>query len=175
MKKDSSTRRRLAGVTLAALLLVPAAALATGSLPGNKYGRMTGGGNFTNKHGVKITHGFEVRCPKAKGPNRLEINWDGGNNFHLTSLETIKCTDSAGWEEGKPEAGFDTYRGWGTGKLNGEDGATIYFKFGDAGEPGDDDYIEIDIYDKDGVRAIAGRGTLIDGGNHQAHAANQPD
>ena len=172
MKKDSSRRRRIAGVAVTALLVVPATALAIGSQPGNPYGRMTGGGNITNKHGVKITHGFELRCRKNKGasPNRLEVNWDGGNRFHLETKLKGKCTDSANWEEGKPEAGFDTYRLWGTGRLNGEDGASIYIKLGDGGEPGSEDRIVLDIYDKNGVRAIAGSGTLKDGGNHQAHA-----
>lgn len=160
---------RIAKALLAASLLLPSSALAVGSKPGNAKGWMTGGGNVVNKKGVKITHGFVLRCPKKKGASNLEVNWEG-HRFHLDAdtITYLKCTDSADWEEGKPEAGFDTIRVVGKGKLDGVEGASIYLKFGDAGEPGVDDFIQIDIKDANGVRAIAVKGTL-DHGNHQAH------
>ncbi len=171
-EKLTTTRsRRGRGITaLVALgsLIAATAAMATGSLPGNQEGRMTGGGETISKRGVKITHGFELRCPSSKGPNRLQINWEG-NRFHLTGLSRIVCTDSADWDEGTPVAGFDTYRGTGTGLLNGVDGASIKFKFGDAGQPGVNDYFEIAIYDLSGVRVVSAATTLLHG-NHQAHA-----
>ena len=172
MEETTTTTRswRLRGITAAVALgsLIGAtAAIGEGSLPGNQSGRMTGGGEVLSKRGVKITHGFELRCPAVKGPNRLQVNWEG-NRFHLASLSRIVCTDSADWEEENPEAGFDTYRGTGTGRLNGVDGATITFKFGDAGEPGVDDPFEIAIYDKSGVRVVSADTTLVHG-NHQAH------
>ena len=170
-EKVSTTRFRGRGVTAVVALgamVAATAALAAGSLPGNQSGRMTGGGEVISKRGVKITHGFELRCPDVKGPNRLQVNWDGGNRFHLGSLSSIVCTDSADWEEGNPEAGFDTYRGIGTGKLNGVEGASIKFKFGDAGEPGVDDWFEIAIFDNSGTRVVSADTTLLHG-NHQAH------
>ncbi len=166
----NSTMLRSA-ITVVALA-VPSAALAAGSLPTTPdAGRMTGGGNVVSS-GEKVTHGFELRCPGVKGPNRLQVNW-GGHRFHLTSLNMRDCTDSADWEEGKPEAGFDTFRGVGTGKYDGVAGAEVDFKFGDGGEPGAGrDVIRMMIYDKNGrlVLAVEPQRTLRKG-NHQAHAA----
>ena len=159
---------RWGAVALAALAL-PSAALAAGSLPGNQHGRMTGGGNVLTGSGAKVTHGFTLRCPEVRGPNRLQVNWKG-HRFHLESLSSIRCTDALDYEEGKPEAGFDTYRGVGTGRLDGVSGATIDFKFGDAGEPGTEDPIRIIIHDPSGrlVLGLAPARTLRHG-NHQAH------
>ncbi len=162
-------KSRIAAGAVTALMLLPGAALAVGSKPGNTKGRMTGGGTIVSKRGVTISHGFELRCRWNPGPNRLEVNWDGGNHFHLIGTSKRKCTDSAGWEEGMPDAGFDTMRVWGWGLLNGEEGATIYAKIGDAGDPGTADYLQLAIYDKDGNRVVSGTGLLQRGGNHQAH------
>ncbi len=164
--------RASGALLVAGALLAPAAAYGTGSLPGNNDGRMTGGGSFFTSKGARITHGFTLRCPDAKGPQRLEVNWGKGRDFHLTDLpdNRIRCTDSAGWEEGNPEAGFDTYRGVGTGRLDGVPGATIDFKFGDGGERGTDDIVRMVIRDKDGklVLGVVPQRTLRFG-NHQAH------
>jgi hypothetical protein len=163
---------KIATAAVVASLAIPGAALATGSLPGNQNGRMTGGGNVTIANGTKITHGFELRCPGVKGPQRLEINWKH-NRFHLTNLETARCTDSADWDEGNPRAGFDTFRGTGTGKLNGQPGATIEFKFGDGGEPGKGvDVFRIVIRNQAGDVVLATNvDQTLDAGNHQAHRA----
>lgn len=164
--------RASGALVVAAALLAPAAAYGTGSLPGNQEGRMTGGGSFFTSKGARITHGFELRCPGTNGPQRLEVNWGKGNRFHLTDLPTnrIRCTDSAEWEEGNPEAGFDTYRGVGTGRLNGKAGATIDFKFGDGGERGTEDIVRMIIRDADGnlVLGVVPQRKLHFG-NHQAH------
>jgi hypothetical protein len=62
-------------------------------------GRMTGGGSIQCGDFGRVTHGFELHCIFPEGtppiePNNLEINWGGGNNFHLTTLTTAICTDS---------------------------------------------------------------------------------
>jgi hypothetical protein len=99
-------------------------------------GRMTGGGSVFTKGGTRVTHGFELHCDPTVLPNNLEINWDGGNNFHLTALISATCTDEPGLAPPPPAAGFDTYVGTGTGSCNGVPGASITFTLTDAGEPG---------------------------------------
>ncbi|MDP3940943.1 MAG: hypothetical protein Q8Q49_01395 [bacterium] len=132
------------------------------SLPG----RMTGGGTIP----VGITtlegkHGFELHCDVADLPNRLEVNWGKGNKFHLESLTTAVCSDTA-LDEQQPVAGFDTYKGTGTGRLNGVSGATAKWVFTDDGEPGVNDTARIVI--SDGVNTYTFSGDLKNG-NHQAH------
>ncbi len=131
--------------------------------------RMTGGGSaFTDN--VRYTHGFELHCDTSK-PNNLEINWGPGrsNQFHLTNLASGNCTDDPSISEGHPVAGFDTFVGTGTGRLNGEEGATITFKLTDAGEPGKDaDLAQFTIVPPGGGAPVVVSGTL-NSGNHQAH------
>jgi hypothetical protein len=98
-------------------------------------GRMTGGGSVFTTAGVRVTHGFELHCDPDDEPNNLEINWDGGNNFHLTSLTAVSCTNAPGIDPPPPDAGFDTYTATGVGTCNGLP-ASITFVLTDAGEPG---------------------------------------
>lgn len=126
-------------------------------------GRMTGGGSFFAQ-GVRYTHGFELHCDMAQGPNNLEVNWGKGNRFKLTSLTSATCTGND--LEGKPIAGFDTYEGVGLGSLNGDPEIAITFRFTDRGEPGKDvDEAEFSIIGGLGVAR-----TTLDKGNHQAHS-----
>jgi len=130
-------------------------------------GRMTGGGSIF-KGDLRITHGFELHCNASDTPNNLEINWDGGNNFHLTTLLTARCIDNPAIAPPPPNADFDTFIGTGVGTCNGLP-AAISFILTDAGEPGSKDTA---------TYAISGGCTLmaptanLDKGNHQAHKQN---
>ena len=130
--------------------------------------RMTGGGSvFTGENGfppgIRVTHGFELHC-EAVTPNRLEINWDKGNNFHLTSLTSATCSDDPTITPNPPGAGFDTYVGSGTGVCNGLAAAATW-TFTDAGEPGKNDTATINIT---GGCTLSVSGNL-NSGNQQAH------
>lgn len=131
-------------------------------------GRMTGGGSVFQASGTRFAHGFVLQCDANRGPNNLQINWAGGNRFHLTSLTSVLCYDDPNLDEGKPLAGFDTMEGTGVGEFNGVPGATITFKFTDNGEPGGADLAEFTI--DDGVNPPIVVSNLLDKGNHQAHA-----
>ena len=128
-------------------------------------GRMTGGGSVD---GTDVRHGFEIHCDLSK-PNNVEVNWSG-NRFHMENLDFAFCTEDANIDQAPPNAAFDTFTGNGTGRFNGEDGATINFVFVDAGEPGKGvDSAMITIWDKDNNLELEVSGLLDKGGNHQAH------
>lgn len=130
-------------------------------------GRMTGGGRLATS--MIVTHGFELHCSVSDLPNNLEVNWDGGNKFHLDTLTNVKCLDSPTVASpNPPPADFDLMEGGGTGTYNGEDGATIYFVLTDAGEPGKDDRARLLIRDEDGT-TVLDVNALLRVGNHQAH------
>lgn len=133
---------------------------------------MTGGGSIFDTDSIveytgRTTHGMILHCD-ARNPNKLEINWEG-NRFHLTSLNAASCPDTAGITPNPPDAVFDTFNGFGEGRLNGESGATISFTFTDAGEPGTADTATIAIWDPDGWQVLSISGPLTFG-NHQAHS-----
>lgn len=135
-------------------------------------GRMTGGGRLDTSQ--IVTHGFELHCNINHEPNNLEINWNGGNKFHLEGLNDAICVDSAEIPN-PPAAPFDVYEAHGFGKYNGEDGARIYFVLVDAGEPGTKDSARFKIVDADNNVVLdvgTGQGVLLDQGNHQAHKEN---
>ena len=133
-------------------------------------GRMTGGGSVFTDNGVRVTHGFELHCDEADEPNRLQVNWGKGNKFHLESLTSAACADDPNLDEEQPVAGFDTYKGTGTGRLNGVSGATADWEFTDDGEPGTSDHVRLQIKDVNNVVVLTVSGAL-DRGNHQAHPA----
>jgi uncharacterized repeat protein (TIGR01451 family) len=130
-------------------------------------GRMTGGGSVFRIDGARVTRGFEIHCD-LRPPNNIEVNWPGGNNFHMTTLTAAVCTDDPAIIQDPPAAPFDTFTATGTGKLNGATGATIYFVFVDAGEPGKNDTALIQIWDAAGNLVLDVSG-FIDVGNLQAH------
>jgi hypothetical protein len=109
-------------------------------------------------------------------PNNLEINWDTGDNFHLTALDTAVCSDSPLFDEGQPPAGFNTMEGSGTGTFNNVPGATIQFMLIDNGEPGAGaDLARYFITDASGTVVLDCPLTVLEqGGNHQAHKLNGP-
>ncbi|HET6457847.1 MAG TPA: SBBP repeat-containing protein, partial [Nitrosopumilaceae archaeon] len=147
------------------------------NVPTPNTGRMTGGGSIltpavTSSSGkstsMRVTHGFELHCDVNQSPNTLEVNWDKGNKFHLNSLTTASCTDDPTIIPNPPSAGFDTYKGTGTGSYNGVSGATAEWTFTDAGEPGKNDFAKLVIKDKNNVVVLSVSGYL-NSGNQQAH------
>lgn len=143
-------------------------------------GRMTGGGSIftdlddTPPGGVRITHGFELHCDKNRKPNNLEINVHDGvrSRFHLEQLTFAQCSDDPTISPNPPNAPFDTYEGRGTGRWNGQSGATAEWIFTDAGEPGTNDRIRrLVIRDPNGniVVNVNEPGHTLTFGNHQAH------
>jgi len=170
---DSHPLRKSA--MIAAFFVMALAPPASAHLPG----RMTGGGSIQCGDFGKVTHGFELHCIFPEGtppiePNNLEINWDGGNNFHLTTLDTAVCIDDLLFDEEQPVAGFDTMVATGTGLLNNIPGATIEFTLIDDGEPGAKvDIARYRILNANNVVVLECPLTVLDqGGNHQAHKLN---
>ena len=138
-----------------------------GDIPEVTEGRMTGGGSVyheDDKKNPRVTHGFTLHCDG--GPNSLEVNWPG-NKFHMESLTSVTCKDFPLISEGNPVAGFDTIEGSGVGRLNGVPGATVNFRFIDAGEPGSvADSVMMTISNGGQVLEVSG---TIQKGNQQAH------
>ena len=130
--------------------------------------RMTGGGSIGSP-ASRVTHGFTLHCDATEVgvAQRLQVNWGNGNRFHLTELTAAACTDDAAISEGKPVAGFDTYRGSGIGRYNGVDGAVAEWTATDAGEPGKADRFRIRITVGATV-VLDASGSLVNG-NQQAH------
>lgn len=136
-------------------------------------GRMTGGGGQIRIDDVRITRGLTVHCDIVLS-NNLEINWTGGNKWHLDKpLTSAQCIDDPNVDPVPPDAPFDTFIGEGIGMLNGEDGSLVRFTFVDAGEPGNDDSASIQIWAPGAdpsvdtpVLEVSGN---LDNGNLQAH------
>lgn len=151
-------------------------------LHGWVLGRMTGGGSFFNSSGVRVTHGFELYCqqngglPPQIGPNNLEVNWDGGNHFHLDLLTANSCTcqDLNGNvcdDATPPAAPIDTYNGCGVGTYNGQANYYACWTFTDKGEPGTNDTAWFMLWTPaPGLIPVFEAGpSLLTFGNHQAH------
>lgn len=130
----------------------------------NLPGRMTGGGSVLSGE-TRVTHGLVAYCDTSKG-GRLQINWGKGNSFKVELVESFSCSDDPAIS---PGSGFDTYKGIGSGKLNGVSGAKAEWTFSDAGEPGYNDNAKIVIKDASGNIVLDVMGSL-EKGNHQAHA-----
>jgi hypothetical protein len=80
--------------------------------------------------------------------NNLEINWPGGNDWHIEKfVDEALCLDNPAFEPDPPPASADTYIGIDTGRLNGEDGAVACWVFEDHGEPGRRDRAMIHIWE----------------------------
>jgi len=134
-------------------------------------GRMTGGGSVFEADGTRVTHGFELHCDTEDVPNRLEINWSG-HHFHLETLVSAFCYKHPTINAGHPTNIFNTYVGYGTGRLDGGGGASARWTFTDAGEPGKNDMATIAIKDSLGKVVLTVSGKL-DSGNQQAHLDNK--
>ena len=173
------------------VLLFTAASLLYAWLPG----RMTGGGSvFQGVNRVdsalvdntnRVTHGFEIHCgsdatPSSTG-NNLEINWGGPGDKHRFHLDDVLISadcfyDPSVGSPNPPPAGFNTFIGDGTGRLDGSAGATIHFVFTDAGEPGGTngtpppDTAAYLITNSSGTVVLSVPRTPLTFGNQQAHA-----
>jgi hypothetical protein len=135
-------------------------------------GRFTGGGKQIRlSDGLKVTRGLTIHCD-LKLSNNLQINWTGGNKFHMQDhLTTVACTDDPAIIQQPPPAPLDTLVGIGTGKYNNKPGYTVEFVLVDAGEPGGNDQMGIRIYETanpSNVVLDVPQQVLI-GGNLQAH------
>ena len=136
-------------------------------------GRMTGGGGQIQIDGARITRGFTIHCDIVLS-NNLEINWPGGNKWHITKpLTDALCLDDPNFDPFPPAAPFDTFIGEGTGSLNGVAGSIVKFTFIDNGEPGKTDQATIQIWASGAdpsvdipVLDVFG---VLDHGNIQAH------
>jgi len=168
-------------VTRAARLLLAMLGLFAGVCLAWIPGRMTGGGSvFTNGGtevtlGDRVTHGFEIHCGSEDGaiplPNNLEINWPE-SRFHLDYLTFANCSDDPTITPNPPYATFDTFEGFGKGSYNGQSGASIHFKFTDAGERGTGDTAEITVWSGDYSSSpivLQVDRAYLTFGNHQAH------
>jgi hypothetical protein len=132
---------------------------------------MTGGGNFQADDGTIVHHGFELRCNVRDPRQNLEINWGKGNRFHLESVTAVRCYDDPAIDPEHPDAPIDTLVLSGTGRYNGNDGATAQLLFSDAGEPGINDGVALVIKDINGNVVLNVSLTTLIHGNHQAHRA----
>ncbi len=136
--------------------------------PPSAEGRMTGGGKTTLPGGISITNGFTIHCDIVLS-NNLEINWPG-NKWHIDKpLTSALCIDDPAIAPAPPQAPFDTFFGEGLGKLNGVDGSLVKFTFVDAGEPGKNDMIQLQIFDLNNNLVLNVPLTKISNGNFQAH------
>jgi len=133
--------------------------------PPTSPGRMTGGGSFFTPDNTRVTHGFELHCSLPSN-NNLEVNWGGGNNFHLDALTNVSCFLDPAISAGQPSADFNTMVGSGTGTLNGAP-ATIAFKLTDGGEPGTKDTASVVI--QSGATTFTVPLAVLNKGNQQAH------
>jgi hypothetical protein len=138
-------------------------------------GRMTGGGSVFTDDGMRVTHGFQLHCNAADPRQNLEINWHPGgeasSRWHLETLTFAECWDDPAYDPTPPEAPIDTYHGRGTGRYNGEAGATAEWTFTDQGEPGvNDRIVSLVIMDAAGNVVLTVDNKTLTFGNHQAHA-----
>jgi hypothetical protein len=136
-------------------------------------GRFTGGPNAIEVGGTKVTTGLQIHChPKDPSVN-FEINWGGGDNFHLTDVTTVSCFDSPGLTPQPPKAPVDTIVATGFGTYNNVAGYTIEFLLGDSGEPDNKrtDVMRILIYATGNPSDVKLNVPLqnISAGNIQAH------
>lgn len=183
-KEKSASKKVVASATLLGAILVFAAfAAVVGVRSAEAHecppsgcvteGRMTGGGKIIDDANPAIiaTHGFELRCDVSDTRDNLEINWDGGNNFHLDSLTLIRCLDDPSIQPPPPAAPFDRYEADGFGSVNGVEGYQIHFEFTDAGEPGSSDHAFIVIHGGSPDTTVLTINGFLGQGNHQAHKA----
>lgn len=141
---------------------------------GWELGRFTGGGSIYCPAPIfRVTFGYELHCqpdgaPSVPTPNNLEINFSGGDNFHLTLLGEAQCT---GPGTSRPSTTFNTIIGKGEGTFNG-DPAAIEFVLTDVNEgkagTGQD---SASFIIRQGSETVLNCTQYLEGGNNQAHRA----
>jgi hypothetical protein len=132
-------------------------------------GRFTGGGFQINDRNVRVTRGFTLHCDAILS-NNFEVNWAGGNRFHIDKNPTnVRCTRIG--VPNPPAADANRIEIIGSGKLNGVPGSEVHLVLIDNGEPGRNDQAYISI--NGGTALLVGGSAAsparIDGGNIQAH------
>lgn len=132
--------------------------------PPTLNGRFTGGGFQIIAGDIKVTRGFTIHCDNILA-NNLEINWAGGNNFHMekNTLINVACTKPT--IPNPPASDVSRIVANAVGTCNGLP-AAIRFVLEDRGEPGTSDRAAFTI--TGGCSLIVPEG-FIDGGNIQAH------
>ncbi len=130
--------------------------------PPSLNGRFTGGGFQIAE--VKVTRGFTIHRDNRL-TNNLEVNWAGGNNFHMTknSLTSVVCSRPN--DPTPPASPVSRIQASAVGQCNGLP-ANISFILEDHGEPGTRDRAELII---SGGCALNLNLATLDGGNIQAH------
>lgn len=115
--------------------------------------------------GDRAAHGFGLHCDAGAAGQRLQVSW-GGHRFSLELVATLACSDDS---EVEPGGGvpIDTLSIDGQGRLDGVPGASVTATFTDAGEPGSEDRVALEIRDADGAVVLSVSGPLLRG-NHQA-------
>jgi hypothetical protein len=107
-------------------------------------GRFTGGGRTLGVGGLSVTTGLELDCDRNP-PATLEINWGGGDHFHLLTFDSVICLLIGNPKP--PVAPINEMIGQGTGRYDGADGYTVSFTLIDNGEPGRKDMLSFLIYE----------------------------
>lgn len=127
-------------------------------------GRFTGGGFQFTDDDIKVTRGFTLHCDNILA-NNLEINWAGGNNFHMekNTLINVACTKPT--VPNPPAADVSRIVADAVGECNGLP-ASIHIILEDRGEPGTNDRASFVIT---GGCSLNLSERPIDGGNIQAH------
>jgi len=130
-------------------------------------GRFTGGGFQFDDSGAKVTRGFTIHCDNTL-TNNLEVNWGGGNNFHIDkeSLTGVVCTRPV--DPTPPQAGVSRIEATSPGTCN-KAPATINFILEDHGEPGTNDRAQLIITGSAPGCSLNISLRTISGGNIQAH------
>ena len=102
-------------------------------------------------------------------PN-LEVNWTGGNKFHMLEMLSARCLLNPDSLPPHPpwHAPINEVFATGTGRYNNVEGYMVEWHFTDHGEPGSDDWSDIVITAPDGTVVLDARGHLRKG-NHQTH------
>jgi hypothetical protein len=129
-------------------------------------GWMTGGGQMAS---FAASHGMELGCSTTSNHHNLEVNWAGGNQFHLTSISSVTCyLDTTIGAPNPPGANFNTLSMTGVGTYDGHPGATVTAMFTDEGEPGTKDMAMI-VVKYNGSTVLQIPLAKIATGNQQAH------
>jgi len=151
--------------------------------PPTGVGRFTGGGKVVVQNAivpangsVTVTKGFEVDCDMNPAHENLELNWDGGNHFHMNKITSAACT-LQGNPPNPPKAPVNRIDATGTGSYNGTAGYTVVFTLWDHGEPGTNDLAGFVVCQSADPTSCAGSTNivlsvpvqLVSTGNVQAH------